>query len=310
MLQASVSVSHDLPGILHDTKGAHTPETVKSFNRAYIEASDQNTRAVLENAFMWPTPVKLTVCFSGGVKEVQAKIAAAMKEWAALTSGRLEFEFGLSNDTFKKCDGVTKYNIRIGFVKGDGHWSYIGTIGETVFPENTMNLDFDSDSGLEDQKIREITLHETGHALGFHHEHQSPAAPCKNWAWNRILTMYPWRGETEEERRREMEDNLKKLSNQVLSSGQHAYSYTTYDPQSIMHYSFPSDMFTDGNKNVCHVPQATGLSPVDMQAVKDTYATQRAKGQKTKSIEALLAKEQFPSIRELLNMQKQLFPGE
>jgi hypothetical protein len=258
---------------------------------------------------MWPAPVELTVCFSGGVKEVQGKVAAAMKEWANLTNGRLEFEFGMNNGTFKECDGFTRYKIRIGFVKGDGHWSYIGTVGETTFPENTMNLDFDSGSGLEDQKIREVTLHETGHAVGFHHEHQSPLAPCKNWAWGKILAKYSWRGETERERRQDMEENLQKLSDQVLTSGQHTYTYTVYDPDSIMHYSFPADMFTDGTKNACHVHQATGLSSVDMQAMKDAYVTQSTKGQKTRSIEALLGKAQFRSIQELLNMQKQLFPG-
>ena len=104
-----------------------------------------------------------------------------------------------------------------------------------------------------------------------------------------------------------MKENLDRLNQYVLPSGQHAYTYTAYDNLSIMHYSFPADMFTD-DRNPCSIPQSHGLSVTDAQAMKDAYAKQRAKGEKIRSIDSLLAKERFSGFRDLLNQQKQLYP--
>jgi len=259
------------------------------------------------NAFLWPVPSKLTVCFRGETKALHKKVAVAMQEWAGLTDGRLVFDFGIHNDAYKQCDGNTRYKIRIGFEKGKGNWSYIGTYGETVFPKNTMNLDIGQKG---DQEIRETVLHETGHAVGFHHEHQSPAAPCKNWAWDKIFTMYSWEGNTREEKWQDMKDNMDRLTNYVLSSGQHVYTYTAYDPKSIMHYALRAEVFTDGSNDVCFIPQPKELSLVDRAAMKDAYPEHRVSGDKTRSINELLSMEQFTPIHEILNKHKQLFPGQ
>jgi hypothetical protein len=310
------SHSHDLTGILHDLTSNDVPESIKSFNRAYATEGDVRTRAVLVNAFIWPTPARLTVCFDKGPVDLRSKIASAMTAWSNLTAGNLTFVFSDQSGAkvggptqFKECDGVTHYNIRIGFVKGGGDWSQIGTLSDAVFPDDSMNLDFDSEPRPDDQTISEITKHETGHAVGFHHEHQSPGAPCTNWAWEKILTAYQWPGTTRQQKEQAMHQNLDRLNDYVLTTGQHAYTYTTYDRLSIMHYSFPATMFTDGSSDPCYVPQAQDLSPTDRQAMSDAYATQTKQGEKTRSIDLLLADDRFKEFRDLLTQQKQLYPG-
>jgi hypothetical protein len=309
----SPAVAHDLPGVLHDYYGAQLPESVKSFNRAYVNERENEVRAVLVNAFIWPVPSRINVCFAKGPVDLRTKIAAAMREWEGLSDGNIVFVFGPLDTTgetksFAECDGTTRYNVRVGFVPGGGHWSVIGTISDSVFPGNSMNLDFDTDPRPSDQVIREIALHETGHALGFHHEHQSPGAPCTNWAWDKILRNYAWPGNTAEEKEKAMHFNLDRLNDDVLTTGQHAYKYTTYDRTSIMHYSFPAEMFTDGEANRCRVSQPHDLSPLDRQAMKDAYARQAAKGQKTRSINQLLGIARFSAIRDLLDEQKRNYP--
>jgi len=309
--------AHDMPGLLHDLDSPELPESVKSFYSAYRAEGDERTRAVLVNAFVWPLPSRLTVCFSGGPLEFRPLIAAAMREWQSLSGGNITFIFADRDDSaipepagFKECDGVTRYKIRIGFVPGGGHWSQIGTLSETVFPRNSMNLDFDRMPRLDNQRMREVALHEFGHALGFHHEHQSPGSPCRNWAWDRILIAYQWPGTTREEKERAMHFNLDRLNDQVLITGQHAYTFTAYDRSSIMHYSFPADMFVDREANPCYIPQPQDLSPTDKEAMKDVYARPRVAGVKTRGIDELLSEPRFGNFHDLLNQQKQLYPNQ
>ena len=61
--------------------------------------------------------------------------------------------------------------IRIGFMRGDGAWSYVG---RDVFlagrNERTMNFGWDIRNDID------TPVHEIGHTLGFPHEHQNPNA--------------------------------------------------------------------------------------------------------------------------------------
>jgi hypothetical protein len=309
--------AHDLSGLVHDYstsdrpefKASDLPESLKSFNRAYVAAGDQATRAVLVNAFVWPVPSKLTVCFDRGPASLRPKIAAAMREWSALSEGNITFVFDeAAASNFKECDRTTRYQIRIGFVKGGGHWSQIGTLSETVFPNNSMNLDFDKDPMPDDWTVKGITLHETGHALGLHHEHQSPASPCTGWNWDRILEAYNWPGNTKAEREAAMRFNLERLSDDVLATGQHTYTFTAYDQASIMHYSFPVSMFRPG-QDQCRVDERHELSAADKEAMKDAYTRQRDPGDRSRNIDTALANPRLDgSVRDLLTKQKQLYP--
>ena len=129
---SALGFAHDLPGLMHDLTSPEIPDSVKSFNRAYMTEGNQQTRGVLVNAFIWPIPARITVCFDKGPVDLRPKIATAMMEWSASSQGNLTFIFGDQIDSsngkptnYKECDGTTRYNIRIGFARGGGHrwWS-------------------------------------------------------------------------------------------------------------------------------------------------------------------------------------------
>ncbi|KAH7131278.1 hypothetical protein EDB81DRAFT_696618 [Dactylonectria macrodidyma] len=75
-----------------------------------------------------------------------------------------------------------RINVDKGFPGGDsGFWSHLGTNSLTV-PADRQTMNF---AGFNDQTsentFSRIVLHEFGHALGCHHEHQSPNAKIQ---WN------------------------------------------------------------------------------------------------------------------------------
>ena len=65
----------------------------------------------------------------------------------------------------------TDPQVRIARTPGDGHWSYLGTdVLHIRKAEPTMNLDSFTMSTSESEYKR-VVRHETGHTLGFPHEH-------------------------------------------------------------------------------------------------------------------------------------------
>jgi hypothetical protein len=103
--------------------------------------------------------VKLTVSFLDNPSLVlQRRIVSHMNAWSKYAN----VSFQISN---------TDPQVRISRVAGDGYWSYLGTDILGIKPSRpTMNLDsFTMDT--EDSEFYRVVRHETGHTLGFPHEH-------------------------------------------------------------------------------------------------------------------------------------------
>ena len=82
---------------------------------------------------------------------------------------------------FTEVTDIADAELRIGFLRNNGSWSYIGTVALRVGQnERTMNFGWDitqsGPNGLD------TAIHEIGHALGLKHEHQNPNAGI---VWNR-----------------------------------------------------------------------------------------------------------------------------
>lgn len=127
--------------------------------------------------------------------------------------------------------------VRIATKPGDGYWSYIGTDIFTIAADQpTMNLDSFSLT-TPDSEYRRVVRHETGHTMGFIHEHMRQALvdlvdPAK--AYKYFLQTQGW--------------SQAVVDQQVLTPIEESSLAGTAppDPDSIMCYQIPGSITKNG----------------------------------------------------------------
>jgi hypothetical protein len=139
-----------------------------------------------------------------------------------------------ANIAFVETQGPAQ--VRIARTEGDGYWSYIGTdIKSIPANEATMNLDSFS-MNTPDSEFHRVVRHETGHTLGFIHEHMRRALVERidvNKALDYFRDTQNW-SEAE-------------VRAQVLTAiEESSLRGTTPDPDSIMCYQIPGEITKDG----------------------------------------------------------------
>lgn len=198
--------------------------------------------------FMWSAGEKITVAFNpGSPAGFISKVKQYVKEWETY-----------ANITFEFITSVSAANIKIDFKQDNSSWSWIGR-DVLVNPNNYVTMNFGwFTTETPETEFRRTILHEFGHALGFIHEHQAAGAGI---AWD-IDKVYAYLGG----------DPFNWDTIQIKSNVLNKYSKTstnssTYDRLSIMHYSFPSDLTTDGSSFTWN----TNLSTIDKSFAKQVY---------------------------------------
>lgn len=185
----------------------------------------------------------------GGTAEQKDTVRQAFNVWKNLSIG-LDFE-----ETTNRNAAM----IRIGFMQGDGSWSYIGRdiLDFASSPnERTMNFGWDISKDID------TAIHEIGHTLGAPHEHQNPNAGI---VWNEeavynALAQPPnnWDRDTT------FHNIIRKLPvNEVDGS--------THDPNSIMHYPFGPGLILSPAGFANGIFPAGGLSVKDKEFMKRFY---------------------------------------
>jgi hypothetical protein len=216
---------------------------------------------VMEDLLLWDESV-LTVSFKGGDTELHKLIADVALEWTKYAN--LKFDFGYNEDLDRYRSWIPDDNssIRVGF-QDPGYWSFVGTDSldpEICLPgEITLNLEgFDRELPAN---WRATVLHEFGHALGFHHEHQSPVARC-DFDWDKLYDYLA--GPPNFWSKEQVDHNLKEMPAGGLS-------YSPHDKHSIMHYAFPDWMFISGTSSPCYVKENSSLSEQDKAMAGRAY---------------------------------------
>lgn len=178
--------------------------------------------AVLTQKYWGRQRRRLSVSFMESTpNDLKARILSHMNAW------------GLGV-TFALTGGVGQVRISR---TGQGYWSYLGT-DVLLIPRNraTMNLQGFS-MATPESEYRRVVRHETGHTLGFPHEHLRRQLiqrldPQKTFAWFR--QRYGW-------------DEATTRSNVLTPLEERSiFATTRADQDSIMCYQLPGAITTDG----------------------------------------------------------------
>lgn len=202
--------------------------------------------ALLTEKYWGVKGVKLGVYFMDTKDtKLQARILLHMNAWGEYAN----VQFALA--------AAGSADVRIARTPGDGYWSYLGTdIRMIPRDQPTMNLDSFSLQTPESE-YRRVVRHETGHTLGFPHEHLRKELVAMLDREKTIAYFMESQGWLREE---VIQQVLTPLEDRLLQET------PTADAMSIMCYQLPGSITTDGK------PIPGGL---DIDAIDGDFAGKR-----------------------------------
>jgi hypothetical protein len=177
---------------------------------------------------MWNPGDVITVYLSttNGSDYIRNKVMHYAKEWERYAN--IKFDFIADFNAAK---------IKVGFFSTGQSWSWVGRdVLFNPFKKYTMNFGWFDETTLEAEFSRTIT-HEFGHALGFYHEHQSPASPLQ-WDLPKTYKYFKDKSGWSED---EVNQNVINKYNQSNTN------FSSYDPNSIMHDFIPKGLLLNGS---------------------------------------------------------------
>ncbi len=257
---------------------------VEEFDKAALPGEpSENLQGIYQRLKRWEAGSTLKVCFFGGDVLLRARVAMVASEWAQ--HGNLAFDFG-PKAVPRICDDNGPYHIRIGF-RYRGVWSLVG-LESLVMRQDVPSMNFwkfDVAKPREPEFSRQV-LHEFGHALGFHHEHQNFEGVCESELdWERLsadLAIDPgW-----------PPAKVKKNMARLLDDGRYEV-VGGFDVRSIMMYPLKASWFkANAAAGSCYIARASySISADDKAMMAQAYPSdaERALVEREAALGELLA---------------------
>lgn len=231
--------------------------------------SDERAEAILVSSKKWVNGTKLRYYFFDPATygAASAAVSAKVQTWSGSDAQRQVVrnafkawkDLGIGLE-FEETNNRMAAEVRIGFLRGDGSWSYIGRdILNQGRDSRTMNLGWDLAANAYGMTT---ALHEIGHTLGMPHEHQNPFAGI---VWNeeevyRRLALPPnnWDRDTT------FHNIIRKIAPNEVTGSQ-------WDPDSVMHYQFERGMILQPAQYTNGIFPPGTLSPKDKEYIRTFY---------------------------------------
>jgi len=195
--------------------------------------------------------------------------AGGQRVWRSWVGGQDQQDvvrkaFGMWKDIgmgleFKEVNDREDAEVRIGFMQGDGAWSYLGSYVLNIGAgQRTMNFGWT----LQGQNGLDTALHEIGHTLGLPHEHQNPNAGI---IWNEEA-VYAALAQPPNNWSRD-----KTYNNIIRKIDPDSVQGSNWDPDSIMHYPFGPGLILRPEEYQSGIFPDPGLSERDVEWVRTFY---------------------------------------
>lgn len=217
----------------------------------------------------WVNGTELKYYFYGegewrGSSGQQKVVKDAFDEWKSVGIGI----------SFREVQRADEADVRIGFLLGDGSWSYVGRdIWSRPRNERTMNFGWT----LSGQNGRDTALHEIGHTLGFHHEQQNPFAAIE---WDEEAVYRYFTGPPNNWSRE------KTFHNVLRTLDPNSVEGSEWDPNSIMQYGIRAGLIIHPERFRGGLTPEPGLSDTDKSRVRLFYPEMEEEHQELKRFEA------------------------
>lgn len=177
----------------------------------------------------WNVNENITIAFFNGTIEQRREVMRCCEDW-----------MNYANITFTQISSTANAKVRVLFENQDNPnifsgWSYMGTAC-LDHPKNEETVHLKVGNDVKNKAFLSTVRHELGHVLGFHHEHQSPNAKI-------VFNESVIKNELRKDNPGKSDDYIQDLydTNYKRYEKAYLYTYSAYDPSSIMHYSFTAE---------------------------------------------------------------------